>query len=533
MPRARLIVREQDSLEEPARVDTETLTLEGFRQTLRSGAYLGMLRRYETVELHLYSMAAQGRLWPYAFLLPPLSRRGAVIRDDEGQSMRVRLPLALKLATDAVRDRIGTAALMSRFDRALDTAVGTPRGRRCDPSLPALYLRTDLKFGDTASGAVGHIAGVLNGLLALGAAPLVVTTDPIPTVDPDVETHIVRPGERFRNLGELRAVALNEVFVPGAEMALGTRRPGFVYQRNSAFNFSGLALAARYGVCLVLEYNGSHIWIERNWRDGLRHEALAERVEDANLRNADLVVVGSVPLRDEVVARGVDPARVLIDPTGVDTDIYSPNVDGRGVREKLGLGSATVIGFVGTFGRWHGAEVLADAFGLLIEKAPDLRASVRLLMVGDGVMMPEVVANLERRGVRDLAILTGLVPQAEGPAYLAACDIVASPHVPNADGTPFFGSPMKLFEYMAMGKAIIASDLGQIGEVLENDRSAVLVPPADADALAADLERLVRDAGLRDRIGAAARQDAVDHHTWRQHTQRILDALRTACGAGL
>jgi len=69
-----------------------------------------------------------------------------------------------------------------------------------------------------------------------------------------------------------------------------------------------------------------------------------------------------------------------------------------------------------------------------------------------------VVEALERHGTSDLTVLTGLVPQVEGRCYIAACDILASPHIPNPDGTPFFGSPTKLFEYMAMGKAIVASD---------------------------------------------------------------------------
>ena len=112
-----------------------------------------------------------------------------------------------------------------------------------------------------------------------------------------------------------------------------------------------------------------------------------------------------------------------------------------------------MIGFIGTFGPWHGAEVLARAFGALIERYPRYRSDVRLLMIGDGVKMPEVRAALDRGGVTDLTTLTGIVAQAEGPSYLAACDILASPHVANADGTPFFGSPTKLFEYMAMGKA--------------------------------------------------------------------------------
>src|SRR4029453_6656090 len=106
-------------------------------------------------------------------------------------------------------------------------------------------------------------------------------------------------------------------------------------------------------------------------------------------------------------------------------------------------------------------------------------------------------------------IFTRLVPQEEGPAYLAACDVVVSPHVPNPDGTQFFGSPTKLFEYMAMGKGIVASNPAPIGEVLEHGRTAWPVPPNDGGALADGIRRLVTNPDLRTALGAAARHEAV------------------------
>ncbi len=82
--------------------------------------------------------------------------------------------------------------------------------------------------------------------------------------------------------------------------------------------------------------------------------------------------------------------------------------------------------------------------------------NTRLFYVGDGVMRSDTEEILELHGVRDLRIFTGAVSQAEGPARLAACDILVAPHVPNIDGSKFFGSPTKLFEYMAICKAIAA-----------------------------------------------------------------------------
>jgi glycosyltransferase involved in cell wall biosynthesis len=161
----------------------------------------------------------------------------------------------------------------------------------------------------------------------------------------------------------------------------------------------------------------------------------------------------------------------------------------------------------------------------MLARRPDLRGA-RLLMIGSGARLEAARAALERGGAAAAAAWTGLVPQEEGAEHLAACDVLVSPHVPNPDGSEFFGSPTKLFEYLAMGRAVVASDLGQIGEVVRHGENGWLVPPGDADALAGGIARLLDDPELRGRLGAAARGDAVERWSWRAHVGRTLAALR-------
>ena len=152
---------------------------------------------------------------------------------------------------------------------------------------------------------------------------------------------------------------------------------------------------------------------------------------------------------------------------------------------------------------------------------------MRFLFVGDGERRASTERMVLEGGRGDRVIFTGLVPQHETPAYLAACDICVSPHVPNTDGTAFFGSPTKLFEYLATGRPVLASDLGQIGEVLDHERNAVLVPPGDVDALVLGLVRLADDPDLRRRLGEEGRRDARTRFSWTAHVRRILDRLKT------
>jgi len=141
-------------------------------------------------------------------------------------------------------------------------------------------------------------------------------------------------------------------------------------------------------------------------------------------------------------------------------------------------------------------------------------------------MISEVKKIIEEDKVNKYVSFTGIVPQKESPKYLAACDILASPHIPNSDGTPFFGSPTKLFEYMAMGKGIVASNLDQIGEVLKDGETAILVKPGDVEDLAKGIQNLIDNPKLRKSVGESARKEVVKYYTWDKHVERILEKLK-------
>ena len=506
-----------------------------FREWIKRGIFLKHIFQYQEARVHAYRLELIPKPLVTASIVRLLGRRTCYFEDELGQREMITSYLLRDLLWQFIKDAWGKNSLIRHsFIEVEDLHNQSIRREQSeekvlDLSAPPVYLRTELSYGLRSGGSLGHIAGVLNNLGWFTGPPIFLTTDFIPTVRPDIETHIFPPVGRFWDFKELPGIYFNEVLEQEAEKVLQDRRVSFVYQRYSLNNYSGLKLARHLGAPFVLEYNGSEIWVSRHWGRPLKHEKLSERIESLNLKAADLMVVVSQALKDELVMRGIDADKILMNPNGVDPDRYSPDVDGSHIRAQYHLDGRTILGFIGTFGKWHGAEVLAEAFGRLLQEFPSYRERVRLLLVGDGVMMPQVKEHLQRSGALEAVTLTGLVPQEQGPAYLAASDILVASHVPNPDGTPFFGSPTKLFEYMAMGKGIVASDLDQIGEVLKHDQTAWMVKPGDAQSLMFGLKALIDDQPMRDRLGRAARQEVVSRYTWKEHTRKIIEKLKEHC----
>lgn len=389
---------------------------------------------------------------------------------------------------------------------------------------PPVFLRTNLWFGAQVGGAFSHSAGVLNALLETHGDVLLLTTDAIPSLDPRIADRRFELDkvEGWRGGPAVHFVANDELYAQAVRLA-GSMRPRFVYQRSSLGDIVGLRLARHFERPLVLEYNGPEVWVAKNWSAGLPNAETFERIETELMRRADLVLAVSRPLVEDAISRGADARRVMLSPNAVDPERFHPGVLGDGARGQYALFDNKVALLLSTFGPWHGVNQAIEAFVRLLARRPDLRGSATLVLAGDGLGKKAAEQLADERGLRtgEDIVWTGAVAAEEAPALLAAADVLLTPTLVNPDGSTFFGSPTKLFEYMAMGKAIVASDIAQLGEVLRNDQTALLVPPGDIEALSTCIERCFDDPILRARLGAHAREDALAHHTWTQRAQAL------------
>ncbi|MFN3344174.1 MAG: glycosyltransferase [Chloroherpetonaceae bacterium] len=386
--------------------------------------------------------------------------------------------------------------------------------------MKVFFLRTEYFGATTEGGSLAVTKGFTDGLLQLGHEALVAANRMLP-LSQKVKQYTIPYPALFKNLPEVLFFPYNRKSFREAKKIIEQEQPQFLYQRHSIFNYAGALLKRETGIPFLLQVEGSEVWVKKNWGKTYFTKAL-EWSEEIQLEQADAIVVVSSVLKSQLIELGVRAEKITVIPNGVDATRYSPDVSGEAVRKKLGLEEKFVIGYAGTFGHWHGITVLANAVKEVVRKIPN----AHVLLIGDGVLRGEVEDILDRDSVRQKATITGMMPSDVVPEYLAACDVLVISAINNPD-VPFFQSPIKLFEYMAMQKPVVASCVGQIQEVIQDGINGLLVPENNPSELAEALCRLAKDEPLRESLAKAARRDAVEKYSWQENARAVLKVYET------
>lgn len=488
-------------------------------------------------------------------LIGPLSLAAAFIRARSIQviwpDLRVEalsrvkaIGSVFRLLSETVRGRRALARYKTRMAELEQTssprALPPARGHRI------LYLDTNISLGAPIGGSFGHTAGVIGGFIDHGFSVDYASIKPVPTNRPGVHWLKLEPRTLLAAPAELNYYPYSELIERKIAVIHHAAPWSFIYQRFSLHNCLGPLLGRRLNVPVVVEFNGSEAWAAEHWGARLALHEEAMTAERTVLGAADLIVTVSDPLGEDVRRRGVPEQRILVYPNCVDPHDFDPQrfeqTELQAVRAKYGIPQdAFLVGFIGTFGQWHGVDFLAECIRTLVDEDREWldRHRVRFMLVGDGVNMPTVRQVVERQPVWPYVTLTGLVQQAEAPRYLACANLLVSPHIPNPDGSEFFGSPTKLFEYMAMERPILASALGQIADVIGGRGATKLGPlpggagrpcgvtfePGNQEAFKHKLRRLVEDRSLAAEYARAARAEVLARYTWKRHVRAITERM--------
>jgi glycosyltransferase involved in cell wall biosynthesis len=215
-----------------------------------------------------------------------------------------------------------------------------------------------------------------------------------------------------------------------------------------------------------------------------------------------LHAIGHVPLE-----------QIMVFPSGTDTDLFRPMEKEASCRELNLDPSYYYIGFIGSFLVYQGIDTLIDAAPYVLEKIPN----TRFLLVGDGPMRNAWESMVKEKGLHDHFIFTGHVPYRQVPVYIGAMDICVAPHHHNTNQA----SPVKLFDYMAAGRAIVASDIDVVREIIADSGCAILTPPNCPEALAENIITLINNETLRRELAGRGRL-----YTRKRYDRKILTSKR-------
>lgn len=297
-------------------------------------------------------------------------------------------------------------------------------------------------------------------------------------------------------------------------------RDGFdiIHERYNLMAVAGALASRRLTTPYVLEVNADML-AEQNSTGRAQSKlsrAFATWATRYCFKTAECLIAVSTSLRDHLVrAWQVDERKIVVLPNAADTSVFSKSYSIELIRREFNLQGGPVIIFVGGFYPWHDLLLLLESFAGLLHQVPD----ARLMLVGDGRTRAEIERKLSEMQLNDRVILTGRVAHERIPELLAIADVAVAPFIPFFDGMG--GSPLKVFEYMAAGKAIVATKTGQITDIITDERSGLLVSPGDAKSFERAMCRLLVDATERSRIGQNAQREALQKHSWAHYARQL------------
>ena len=368
-------------------------------------------------------------------------------------------------------------------------------------------------------GAEGvHIREIVKALEKQGHEVLVISP---PGVNPLAVANHVMPkkisklwdwiSEHFPQIGfEILEICYNLVGYFKISRALKNFDVELIYERYAFFNWIGTFIAKRKDIPIIIEVNEVS-GLKRVRKQTLK--SLATAIEKMILKAADAIIVVSPFLRRYIERKGINPDKIYIIPNAVNLKNFHPEADGKEIKSKLDTADKVVLGFVGKLLPWNNLEFLIDVFRDISEEVPN----VHLLLVGDGQMRKPLEDMVKRYGLEEKVSFVGQVNHINVPNFISVMDICIIPE------SNQYRSPIKLFEYMAMAKPVVAPHLEPIESVITNGENGVLFELRNKDSLKEALIGLIRDHKKRKEIGDKAWRTVVERYTWENNARQITE----------
>ncbi len=293
-----------------------------------------------------------------------------------------------------------------------------------------------------------------------------------------------------------------------------------IHERFNLLALGGAWASRKLGIPFVLEVNAD--LLEQRKFKGIQEKGLrrlfaiwATRV---CFNTAAKIICISAGLKDHLSRNwNIEESKLTVLPIAADVETFRPKHNSEHVRQGLGLTTEPVVMWVGGFYPWHDLDLLLDSFAQVLQKQPN----ARLILVGDGQTQPSIARKIIENGLQHAVIMTGPIAHSNVPEMLSIADVAVVPSAPVTAGHGGTGTPLKLFEYMAAAKAIVATAVNQATEVIRDGHNGLLVEAGDINGFTEAVLTLLNDPAERARLGHNAREQAVKHYSWEQYTKRL------------
>jgi glycosyltransferase involved in cell wall biosynthesis len=304
-----------------------------------------------------------------------------------------------------------------------------------------------------------------------------------------------------------------------------------IHERFNLMALGGAWASKRLGIPFVLEVNAD-LLEQRKFKGvperGLRR-LFAVWATRFCFNAATKIICISGGLKDHLSsAWNIEASKLMVLPCAADVDAFAHTQNSESVRRGLGLTNEPVVMWVGGFYPWHDHDLLLKSFTLVLKKNPN----AKLVLVGDGQTRASVERKVRETGLRNAVITTGAIPHFGVPDMVSIADVAVVPSAPISASRGGTGTPLKLFEYMAAGKAVVATALDEATEVIEEGHNGMLVEAGDVNGFAEAMLTLINNPIERARLGQNARKQAVEQYSWKEYTRRLeeiyLNVLRNA-----
>lgn len=291
-------------------------------------------------------------------------------------------------------------------------------------------------------------------------------------------------------------------------------KPDLVYERANCLQLSGVHAARKFGIPHILEMNAPYVEERKDhFAISSLFERRASKIEKQQLMLTGSVIVVSEALKTYFLEKHkIAPEPFLVLPNAVDPEkvqAYEERV--AEIVSRYNFDGKIVVGFVGSLFKWHGVDQLIRAVKLL----RDAGFNIALLVVGDGAIKSELEHLSQSLQLGKHVVFTGSVPHKEVFNYIEAMDITVMAN------SNWYGSPVKLFEYGAMNKPVIAPSNGPVKEIIKSEVDGLLIE--NEFDLERHLRRLIEHPALREKLASSFNQKVLKEHTWERNAEKVLE----------